>query len=211
MFKMKSAVVAAFVACWLAFSPLPACANEHQFHEPLRIVAPASPSSILDQAPTCLVTKSLSDTIQQKVIVENAPGAGGTLSIQTRLRTKPDGKTVIEGRLGPNAANYQPHQKPPYTTQDMEQVIHVPSMPHVLAASPQLDAKAIVDLKALARSQPNDLSIAVSTTDSSSNLTFKWLKSSAGVSAVDPVYRGAALALALADLTTRRQLALEQS
>lgn len=201
MFKMKSAIAAAFVTCWLASSPLPARA--HQFDGPLRIVAPASPSSILDQAPTCLVTKSLSDTIQQAVIVENAQSAGGTISIQALLRAKPHRKTVIARSLGTNAASYQPFQKRPYTAQDIEQVIHV------LAASPQLDAKAIAYLKALARSKPNGLSIAVSTTDSSSHLTCEGLMSSAGVSAVNFVCRGAALALA--DLTTLRQLALAQS
>lgn len=196
MFKMKSAVVAVFVTCLLASSPLPARSCEHQFDEPLHIFAPASPSGILDQAPTCLVTKSLSRTIRQTVIVESAPGAGGTISIQALLGAKLDGKTVIKRGLGPNAANYQPYPKRPYTAQDMAQASHVLSMSHVLALSPHLNVQAIADLEALARSKPSSLSVALSTTNSSNRLTSELFKSSAGVSAVN-----LGTALAFADLT----------
>ena len=185
MFKMKSAVLAAFVTCLLASSPLPARASDHQFDEPLRIVAPASPGGIFDHA-SCPITKSLSDTITQTAIFESAPGVGGTLGIQAILRAKLDGKTVVGGSLGPNAANYKPYQKLPYKAQDMEQVLHVLSTTNVLVARHQLREK----------------SIAVSTTDASSHLTSELFKSSAGVSAVNFVYR--ADVLALADLTTGR-------
>lgn len=176
-------------------------ASDLQFKEPLRIIAPAAPGGILDQT-SRLVAKSLSDVIKQTVIVENAPGAGGTIGIQAMLRTKPDGNTLVMGSLGPNAANYTLYQKLPYKAEDMVPVIHVLSMPNVLVSSPQLGAKTIADLKALAKSKPNGLSIAVSTTGSSGHLTGELFKSSAGVSAVNIVYRGAAPALA--DLMTGR-------
>ncbi|MEO6321802.1 MAG: tripartite tricarboxylate transporter substrate binding protein, partial [Polaromonas sp.] len=86
-------------------------------------------------------------------------------------------------------------QKLPYKAEDMVPVIHVLSMPNVLVASPQLGAKTIADLKALAKTKPNGLSIAVSTTGSSGHLTGELFKSSAGIGAVNIVYRGAAPAL----------------
>lgn len=194
MSGMKPAVAAAIASCFLAVSPLSAGASELQFDEPLRIIAPAAPGGILDQT-SRLVAKSLSEILKQTVIVENAPGAGGTIGIQTMLRAKPDGHTLVMGSLGPNAANYALYQKLPYKAEDMAPVIHVLSMPNVLVASPQLGAKSIADLKALAKSKPNGLSIAVSTTGSSGHLTGELFKSSAGISAVNIVYRGAAPAL----------------
>lgn len=194
MSGMKPAVAAAIASCFLAVSPLSAGASELQFDEPLRIIAPAAPGGILDQT-SRLVAKSLSEVLKQTVIVENAPGAGGTIGIQTMLRAKPDGHTLVMGSLGPNAANYALYQKLPYKAEDMAPVIHVLSMPNVLVASPQLGAKSIADLKALAKSKPNGLSIAVSTTGSSGHLTGELFKSSAGISAVNIVYRGAAPAL----------------
>jgi tripartite-type tricarboxylate transporter receptor subunit TctC len=194
MSETKWAVSAAFAACFLATSPLLAGATEVPFNEPLRIIAPAAPGGILDQT-SRLVAKSLSEVIKQPVIVENAPGAGGTIGIQAMLRAKPDGHTMVMGSLGPNAANYTLYQKLPYKAEDMTPVIHVLSMPNVLLASTQLGAKSIAEVKAAAKSKPNGLSIGVSTTGSSGHLTGELFKTSAGVDAVNIVYRGAAPAM----------------
>lgn len=194
MSTTKAAAAAAFATCFLASLPLSAGANEAQFDEPMRIIAPAAPGGILDQT-SRVVAKALSEVTKQTVIVENAPGAGGTIGMQAMLRAKPDGSTLVMGSLGPNAANYTLYQKLPYKAEDMVPVIHVLSMPNVLVASTQLGAKTITDIKALAKSKPNGLSIGVSTTGSSGHLTGELFKSTAGISAVNIVYRGAAPAL----------------
>jgi tripartite-type tricarboxylate transporter receptor subunit TctC len=194
MFSMKRAVATAVATFSLATASMLVAANELKFDEPLRIIAPAAPGGILDQT-SRMVAKSLSEIVKQPVIVENAPGAGGTIGIQTMLRAKPDGHTMVMGSLGPNSANYTLYRKLPYKAQDMAPVIHVLSMPNVLVASPQLGAKNIADLKALSKSRPNGLSMAVSTTGSSGHLTGELFKSSAGIDAVNIVYRGAAPAL----------------
>ncbi|MEO8250424.1 MAG: tripartite tricarboxylate transporter substrate binding protein, partial [Burkholderiales bacterium] len=164
------------------------------FNKPLHIVAPAAPGGILDQT-SRLVAKSLSEVVGQPVIVDNAPGAGGAIGIQTMLRAKPDGYTLVMGSLGPNAANYTLRKNLPYKASDLTPVIHVLSMPNVLVANPQLGAKTIADLKALSKSKPKGLSMAVSTAGSSGHLTGELLKASTGINAVNIVYRGAAPAL----------------
>ena len=129
------------------------------------------------------------------MIVDNAPGAGGTIGIQNLLRAKPDGYTLVMGSLGPNAANYTLRKSLPYKPEDLTPVIHVLSMPNVLVANTQLGAKSIADLKGLSKSLPKGLSMAVSTSGSSGHLTGELLKSSTGIKAVNIVYRGAAPAL----------------
>lgn len=194
MSKSKTIIAEAFAAFLMTSLALPAGAAEVKFNEPLRIIAPAAPGGILDQT-SRVIAKSLSEVVNQPVIVENAPGAGGTIGIQALLRAKPDGYTMVMGSLGPNAANYTLYTKLPYKAADMAPVINVLSMPNVLVVSPQLGAKTIADLKTVAKSKPNGLSIAVSTTGSSGHLTGELFKTSSGISAVNVVYRGAAPAL----------------
>jgi tripartite-type tricarboxylate transporter receptor subunit TctC len=99
------------------------------------------------------------------------------------------------GSLGPNAANYTLQEKLPYKSEDMAPVIHVLSMPNVLVASPKLGIKTVDELKALAKSMPQGLSMAVSTSGSSGHLTGELFKSRSGLNAVNIIYRGAAPAL----------------
>jgi len=162
--------------------------------KPLRIIAPAAPGGILDQT-SRLVAKGLSETLKQTVVVENVSGAGGTLGIQAMLRADPDGHTLVMGSLGPNAANYTLQAKLPYKSSDLAPIIHVLSMPNVLVANPKLGVKTIDELKALGKSMPNGLSMAVSTSGSSGHLTGELFKSRSGLNAVNIIYRGAAPAL----------------
>lgn len=180
---------------WIALGgALAAHAAELTPGKPLRIIAPAAPGGILDQT-SRLVAKGLSETLKQPVVVENVPGAGGTLGIQAMLRADPDGHTLVMGSLGPNAANYTLQEKLPYKSEDMAPVIHVLSMPNVLVASPKLGIKTVDELKALAKSMPQGLSMAVSTSGSSGHLTGELFKSRSGLNAVNIIYRGAAPAL----------------
>ena len=183
------------VLAWIALGgSLSAHAAELIPGKPLRIVAPAAPGGILDQT-SRLVAKGLSETLKQPVIVENVPGAGGTLGIQAMLRADPDGHTLVMGSLGSNAANYTLQEKLPYKPQDLAPVIHVLSMPNVLVANPKLGVRTVDQLKALAKSIPKGLSMAVSTRGSSGHLTGELFKSRSGLNAVNIIYRGAAPAL----------------
>lgn len=161
---------------------------------PMHIVAPSSPGGILDQT-SRLVAKALTDIVGQPVIVDNHPGAGGTIGIQTMLRAEPDGHTLVMGSLGPNAANYTLQDKLPYTAADMTGVIRVLTMPDVVVVNPKLPVKSIAELKAYAQNSPNGVSMAVSTSGSSGHLAGAMLNQRAGIKAVEVVYRGASPAL----------------
>lgn len=162
--------------------------------KPYKIIAPSSPGGILDLT-SRLVAKALSERIQQPVIVENHAGAGGALGIQAMLRAEPDGRTLVMGSLGPNAANYELQNKLPYAYKDMTAVIHVLSMPDVVVVNPKLPVKSVADLKAYAVTKPQGLSMAVSTSGSSGHLAGALLNQRTGIQAIDVVYKGAAPAL----------------
>lgn len=190
-FKRLPAVLA---ACLLTSMAGTAVANDLTSGKTFRIIAPAAPGGILDQT-SRIVAKSLSEVLKQTVIVENVPGAGGTLGIQTALRADPDGHTLVMGSLGPNAANYTLQDKLPYKAEDLTPVIHVLNMPNILIASPKLGAKTVADVVAQAKANPKGLSMAVSTSGSSGHLTGELIKARSGINAVNIVYRGATPAL----------------
>ena len=199
---MKTRLCMLASAAMLAFSPLVAQAQAqaagaaHAFvaTKPMHIVAPSSPGGILDQT-SRLVAKSLSDVVKQPVIVDNHPGAGGTLGIQAMLRAEPDGHTLVMGSLGPNAANYTLQDKLPYKPEDLVGVINVLAMPDVVVVNPKLPIKTVDELKAYAASNPKGVSMAVSTSGSSGHLAGALLNQRAGIKAVEVVYKGASPAL----------------
>ena len=162
--------------------------------KPMHIVAPSSAGGILDQT-SRLVAKALSDIVKQPVIVDNHPGAGGTIGIQTMLRAEPDGHTLVMGSLGPNAANYTLQDKLPYGFDDLTPVINVLAMPDVVVVNPKLPVNSVADLKAYADRSPNGVSMAVSTSGSSGHLAGAMLNQRADIKAIDVLYRGAAPAL----------------
>jgi tripartite-type tricarboxylate transporter receptor subunit TctC len=165
-----------------------------QVTKAMHIVAPSSPGGILDQT-SRLVAKSLSEVVKQPVIVDNHPGAGGTIGIQSMLRADPDGHTLVMGSLGPNAANYTLQNSLPYKPEDLAGVIHVLAMPDVVVVNPKLPIKNVAELKAYATSNPKGVSMAVSTSGSSGHLAGAMLNQRAGIKAVEVVYRGASPAL----------------
>ncbi len=162
--------------------------------KPYRIIAPAAPGGILDQT-SRLIALALSDVLKQTVVVENVPGAGGTLGMMAALRADPDGRTLVMGSLGPNAANYTLQDKLPYKAEDLAPVIHILSMPNVLVAGHSLGVKSFTDLLAAAKANPKGLSMAVSTSGSSGHLTGELIKARSGLQAVNVIYKGAAPAL----------------
>ena len=162
--------------------------------KPFKIIAPGAPGGILDLT-SRLVAKTLGERIKQPVIVENHAGAGGTIGIQNMLRADPDGRTLVMGSLGPNAANYELQSKLPYAYQDLTAVVHVLSMPDVVVVNPKLPVKSVDDLKKYAASQSQGLAMAVSTSGSSGHLAGALLNQSTGIKAVDVIYKGAAPAL----------------
>ena len=162
--------------------------------KPYKIIAPSSPGGILDIT-SRLIAKALGERINQPVIVENHAGAGGALGIQAMLRADPDGRTLVMGSLGPNAANYELQKKLPYAYKDMTAVIHVLSMPDVVVVNPNLPVKTVDELKQYAAGKPQGLSMAVSTSGSSGHLAGALLNQRTGIQAIDVIYKGAAPAL----------------
>jgi tripartite-type tricarboxylate transporter receptor subunit TctC len=123
--------------------------------------AGSSPDIVLRQ-----VTERLGRGLRQQIIIINQPGANGIPPVQSVLRAKPDGYTLLFAGNSQLTANIFLVRDLPYDPErDLTPLaMIVDSTPFIVAANPSLPANSIPELIALARAHPGKLSYAVSGT-----------------------------------------------
>lgn len=84
---------------------------------PITFVVPGAAGGTTD-TPVRFMAQKLSERLGQPIIVDNKPGAGGSLGSSIVARAQPDGYTVLVGNTGSNAINYTAYQKLPYKAED---------------------------------------------------------------------------------------------
>ncbi|MCL4764258.1 MAG: tripartite tricarboxylate transporter substrate binding protein, partial [Burkholderiales bacterium] len=150
---------------------------------PVRIVVASGAGSSLDALARAFA-EPLRERLGQPVIVENRPGAGGTLATSEVARAAPDGHTLLLGFPGPLA--FGPLlQKLPYDVQkDLAPVIITSNQPLVLAVNGDLPVRSVQDLVAYGKANPGKLAYASVGNGSSSHLGIELLKMLAGFDAL---------------------------
>jgi tripartite-type tricarboxylate transporter receptor subunit TctC len=186
-------------AAVLATAALPAAAQQGWPTRPVKIVVPTGPGSSLD-----LIARTLADKLAgrwgQPVGVENKPGAGGLLGLDTVAQAT-DGHTLGVGFNGPIAFAPFLYRKMPFDpAKDLLPVLMTTSQPNVLAVNAdKLPAKSVAELIAWARSQGGKLNYSSLGNGSSAHLTMELLMAEAGFAATHVPFNGsppAALAVA---------------
>lgn len=163
--------------------------------KPLKIIVPAAPGGTTDIA-SRLVAKRMTELMGQPVVVENKAGGGGIIGSQALKQSAPDGYTLIMGNIGPNAINFGLYKQLPYRAEDFAPITLVVSVPNVLVVHPDVPAKSVKELVALARSQPGKLSFASSGTGQSVHLSGEMFKLKTGTDIIHVPYKGAGPAVA---------------
>ena len=153
---MKSfgkAVFAAFAAACVANSAPAATYPE----KPIRLIAPFAPGGTVDLIARILA-QGLSENIGQPVIVDNRPGAGGTLGADVVAKARPDGYTLLLAALSTQSFHPLLYKKLPYdANKAFAQVALFAAVPNVLVVSNKVPAKTVKELIALSKSSPNKL------------------------------------------------------
>lgn len=111
------------------------------------------------------VADELSRALKQAVVIDNRPGAGGNIGTQLTAKSAPDGYTIMIGTNATHAANAFLFSQPGFDAQaDFEPIAMVGILPLVYVTAPANPVNNIQDLIAAARSKPDALNTAVSTT-----------------------------------------------
>lgn len=128
----------------------------------------------------------------QALVVENRPGAGGTIAAAAVAREKPDGHTLFLAEVGPNAVSHTLAKLPydPHTA--FTPIIHVANLPAVVLIRSTLPYKTLAEFVAAAKQQPGKFNYASAGLGNWTHLFMAYLNSRAGIDQVNVVYRSGA-------------------
>lgn len=158
--------------------------------KPMRLVVPFVPGGSTDIIARILAQK-LSEAWNQQMIVDNRPGAGGTIGVDYVAKAPADGYTLIFGHVGTFGFGPSLYPKLPYDpVRDFAPVILFAMVPNMLVAHPSLPAKTVKELIALAKARPGQLNYASSGAGSASHLAVEYFKLLSKTDITPIAYRG---------------------
>ena len=162
--------------------------------KPIRIIVPYPPGGFNDTLARTLGQK-LAEKWGQPVIVDNRPGGGTTIGTNLAAKAAPDGYTllIVSFAFVVNPALYA--ALPYDTAKDFVPIVLAASTPNLLVVNPELPAKSVKELIALAKSRPGKLNYASAGNGSSNHLSMELFKSLTGIDVVHVPYKGSASAV----------------
>jgi len=157
--------------------------------KPVRIIVPFTPGSATDTMARPVADK-LGAAMGQPFIVENRPGAGGTIGIAQLAKSPADGYTLAVVSTG-HVVNPVLYSNLQYDTlKDVTGVAPIAGQPCVLVVSPQLGVKTVKDLVAMAKAKPGSLNYATAGTGSAAHICAEKFRVAAGIDAVHVPLKG---------------------
>jgi tripartite-type tricarboxylate transporter receptor subunit TctC len=151
-FQLAAAIAAIGIAGFCQAASYP--------EKPIRLIVPYPAGGGADYWGK-LVAKELSDSLGQRVIVDNIPGAGGNNGTAAAAMARPDGYTLLLGSVGPLAVHPFTYAQLAYDAEkNFLPISMLESSPILLVANPGVDAKTGAQLISLAQTNPELLSYA---------------------------------------------------
>lgn len=163
---------------------------------PVRLIVPFPPGGGTDILARPMAQK-LGDLWKQPVVVDNRPGAGGSVGSEQGAHAAADGLILVLGTVGTHAINQSLYPKLQFDAlRDTSAVTIVANTPNVLVVHPSVKANSVSELIALAKAEPGKLNYASPGNGTPPHLAAEILKSMAGGLQITHVpYRGSGPAL----------------
>jgi len=175
----------------LLFLCFPVLAQEPYPSRPIRLIVSFTPGGGADLTAR-VVGQKMGEAMKQPFVVENRPGANGSIGAAAVASATPDGYTMLltdRGALGVNPSLYKKLAYDP--TRDFEYVGIVTTAPYVLVSDPRLPATTLRELIDLAKRTPGKVNYASFGIASMAHLNLEALKSRTGIDIVHVPYKGA--------------------
>lgn len=170
-------------------------ASDFQASRPIRLVdgfPPGGPTDFLGRAMSPFLTEQL----KQNIVMDNRPGAGGSIAAELVKNASPDGHTLMLTTSGTHAVNASIYAKLRYDpVRDFTHIALCASGANVLVVTPGLAATNVKDLIGLARAAPGELNFASSGVGTTVHLSAALFNAMAGVKTTHVPYKGAPEAL----------------
>ena len=188
MMKAIKAVCLLLAAMYLPVFPQ-AGAQEYP-SRPIRMIIPWPPGGITDVISRGLAA-ALSESLGQQVVIDNRPGAAGTLGVGMVAKALPDGYTLMMSDVPSHAISASLYTKLPYDPlKDIEPIALPSQSPLVLVVTPKLGVKTIPQLIEYAKAHSGDLSFASSGPGSITHLTGERFNRLTGIKPLHVPYKG---------------------
>ena len=185
--------VTAVVACGLTAQIAHAdAASDAWPSKPVRVVVPF-PSSGATDLISRVIAQRISQDLGQQLIIDNKPGAGGTIGAAEATKGAPDGSTLLFTTSSTHAIS--PHLMPRLAykpEQDFTPIAHVADAASVLLITPSLPVKNVQELIAYAKANPGKLNYATSGNGTIVHLNTAAFAAQAGIQLAHVPYKGTA-------------------
>lgn len=182
------AVVAAILAA-LVCAVGSAAAESDYPTKPVRLIVPFPPGTAADYVGRLLAEK-WSAAWGQPVVIDNVPGAAGTIGLSKLAKSPPDGYAIALPGDAATVVNISLMANLPYDPRrDLAPIMQVGAPPNLLVVNKDLPVKTVAELIALARSRPGKLTYASSGIGTSQHLGGEFLAAMAGIDIVHVPYK----------------------
>ena len=161
---------------------------------PVKMVVPYAAGGGVDKIAR-VVGQQLAKGLGQPVVMDNRGGAAGNIGTELGVRAEPDGYTILMGAAA-LAINVTLYRNLPFDpVKDLTPISLIAKTPNIVVVHPQVQAKSIKELVALAKAKPGALNYASAGTGTTSHLAAELLDSVAGIKMTHIPYKGSAPAV----------------
>ena len=188
--QMKKNLLAAF---FVATAMLGAASAWAQYPaKPIRLVVPATAGDGSDVLARTLA-KAIGESLGQQIVIENKPGAGGSIGADVVAKANPDGYTLFLGNGSSHGVTPGLYAHLPYdSVADFVPVALISTAANVLVVGSAVPVASYAEFARLAREQPGRVSIASAGNGSLSHLSVEMLHSMGKLDLLHVPYKGAA-------------------
>ena len=170
------------------------CAHAQYPSRPVKMIVPFPPAGATDIVGR-IVAQKLEERLGRTFVVDNKPGAGGSIGSDLAAKSAPDGYTLLMATSSTHSVGPSLQKLPYDPVKDFAPIVHVANIPNVLVVSPGLGVSSVKELVALAKSKPGQLNFASSGVGSIVHLNGEFFKMIGGVDLQHVPYKGTALAI----------------
>jgi tripartite-type tricarboxylate transporter receptor subunit TctC len=154
--------------------------------------APGGSTSIVGRG----IADKMSELLGEKVVVDNRPGAGGTVGTKAVAKSEPDGYTLVLGYTGTLAIGPSLYKGVGYDPRkDFAPIGLIGNAPNSLVVHPSFPAKTVAELIAYAKANPGKVNFGSAGAGTASHITGEYFARSAGITLVHIPYKGTGPAL----------------
>src|SRR5688572_1221079 len=159
-------------------------------NKPIRYIvnfAPGGTTDILGR----MVSAKLAEALGQPVVVENRPGAAGSLGAELLAKSPPDGYTIGGGTISSHAINVSLYSKLAYDPiRDFTPITMLATLPNMLVVHPSIPANNVQELVAFLKANPNKHSFGSAGNGTSQHMSGELFKTMTGVQMQHIPYKG---------------------